>query len=85
MRAVMEERVAEAREIQGRILSGRDKIVPPPNWVDFARRHWPHKTAAHLASIGGKDERTAKRWMAGEFEPPNSVMLALINKLFERG
>lgn len=85
MRTVYEERAGEARAIEGRILSGRDKIVPPPNWVESARRWWPHKTAAHLAAIAGNDERTAKRWMAGEFEPPQAVALALIAKLFERG
>lgn len=79
-----ERRLAEASEIEGRILRGEDKIVPPPLWVDFARRCWPDKTAAHLASIAGRDERTAKRWLSGEFEPPNVIMLVLISKLFER-
>jgi hypothetical protein len=73
-----------ARETEGRILSGEDKIVPPPNWVWFARHLWPTKTAAHLAAIANKDERTAKRWLAGEFEPPGVVMAALIAKLYER-
>lgn len=84
MRSVYERHVAEQIEIRGRVLPSGDKIVPPPLWVDFARHCWPEKTAAHLASIAGRDERTAKRWLSGEFEPPNIIMVALINKLFER-
>ncbi len=72
MRYPYEENFDNARKIQGRILSGEDKIVPPQNWVWFARYLWPAKTAACLASLAGKDERTAKRWLAGEFEPPTS-------------
>ena len=85
MHGVFEERVAEARKNEGRLLSGEDRLVPLPNWVDFARRCWPHKTAAHLAAIGRCDEHTAKRWLSGEYEPPQAVALVLINKLFERG
>jgi hypothetical protein len=84
MRTNYEERVAEARQIEGQLSSGSDKIVPPPNWAWFARHCWPHKTAFHLADIGNSNERTAKRWLAGEFEPPNAVMVVLIQKLFER-
>ena len=85
MRTVYERQAAEQIEIKGRILSGRDVFVPPPNWAYFARRCWPEKTAAHLATIAGKDERTAKRWLTGEFEPPISVVQVLFGKLFERG
>lgn len=85
MRTVYEREIANARAIEGQISSGHDKIVPPQNWVVFARHCWPDKTAFHLADIGKSNERTAKRWMAGEFEPPNAVMCALIAKLFERG
>jgi hypothetical protein len=85
MLSVSERQIAEARAIEGHIVSGGDKIVPPPNWVWFARRCWPEKTAAHLATIAQRDERTAKRWLSGEFEPPNAVMSAIIAKLFEHG
>lgn len=84
MRALYEQQVSDATEIQGRIVRGEDKIVPPPLWTDFARLCWPTKTAAQLASIAGKDERTAKRWLSGEFEPPNVIVVALIAKMFER-
>lgn len=85
MRTVYERELASASEIEGRIVSEGGKIVPPPNWTWFARRCWPEKTAAHLAAIAGKDERTAKRWLSGEFEPPNCIILALYQKLLERG
>ena len=85
MRTVYQRELAHATEIEGRIVSGEDTIVPPPNWVWFARRCWPEKTAAILASIAKKDERTAKRWLSGEFEPPNIIILTLYQKLLERG
>ena len=81
MASTYEMRRAEAMEIQGR---GSGIFVPPPLWTDFARLLWPQKTAANLASISGRDERTAKRWLAGEFDPPNCVVVFLINKMFER-
>lgn len=84
MSSVYEERRAEATAIEGRILSGRDKIVRPWLFTEFAKLCWPKNTAAHMATIAGKDERTAKRWLAGEFEPPIIVVLTIINKMFER-
>jgi hypothetical protein len=84
MRTHYEEEIATATKLQGRFSTGDDKIVPPQNWAWFARHCWPDKCAATLASIGKRDERTAKRWLSGEFEPPNAVMVALIQKLFER-
>ncbi len=84
MRVLYEEKIAVAAAIKGQLLSGSDKIVPPPNWVYFARHCWPTKTAAHLATIAGKDERTAKRWLSGEFDPPIAVVIALFGKMFER-
>lgn len=85
MRAEWGSATAVSREIQGHYVQGRDKIVPPPNWVVFARWYWPDKTAANLAALGDKDERTGKRWLAGEFDLPTAVALKLIEKMFERG
>ena len=82
MRSIYEERVAQAREIEGRLLSGHDKIVPAPVFPSVCRMLWPHKTAAELAAIAGKDERTAKRWLSGEHEPPIDVVLAIVNRIF---
>lgn len=85
MRAVSTVRISEHTEIEGRILSGRDKIVPQPKFHAVCRVLWPNeKIAAMLADISGRDERTAKRWLSGEFEPPISVVLAVVNKIFER-
>lgn len=84
MRSVYELRTAEARKIEGHLLSGEDKIVRPWLFTDFAKLCWPEKTAACIAAIADKDERTAKRWLSGEFEPPIIVVLAVVNKMFER-
>lgn len=73
-----------AREIQGHYVPGRDTLVPAPQFGNVCRLLWPDKTAACIAAIAGKDERTAKRWLAGEYEPPVVVLLAVINKMFER-
>lgn len=83
MRTAYEERSGEARRIEGQLLQGRDKIVRPL-FADVARLCWPEKTAAHLASLSRRDERTAKRWLSGEYEPPICVVLAIINKMFDR-
>jgi hypothetical protein len=46
-----------------------------------ARVLWPRGTAATIAEISGNDERTAKRWLRGESEPPLSVVLAVIHEM----
>lgn len=84
MRSAFGNSDAVASEIQGQFRQGTDKIVGPPKWAAHARLEWPEKTAAHIAAIAGRDERTALRWLSGEFEPPLVVMLVLINKMFER-
>lgn len=73
-----------ANEIQGQFRPGTDKIVTAPLFSDVCKLLWPCKTAAQIAAIAGRDERTAKRWLAGEYEPPVVVILAVINKMFER-
>lgn len=85
MRAVYEERVAEAKEIEGRILSGRDVFVRTTKFAAVCKVLWPEqKIPAMLASISGRDERTAKRWLSGEFEPPICVALAVFNEIFPK-
>lgn len=84
MRSAYEERVDGAREIEGQLLSGRDTLVPPPKFGAVCRLLWPEKTSACLAAIGKRDERTAKRWLSGEYEPPVVVLLAVMQKMFER-
>lgn len=85
MRSAFGNADAVAREIQGQFVQGRDTVVPPPKFAAVCKVLWPHKTAAHLASIAGnRDERTAKRWLAGEYDPPVIVVLAVMHKMFER-
>lgn len=72
-----------ATEIQGRFTPGRDVLVIP-RFAVVARALWPHKTAAHLATIADRDERTAKRWLSGEFEPPNCIIAAIIVEITKR-
>ena len=83
MQSTYERKAAEAREIEGRILSGADRIVRAPNWVAWAKTCWPDKTDCALAVISGRDPRTARRWLSGEFEPPQAVWRAMLDKLFE--
>lgn len=80
MRSAYEESAFGAREIEGRFAVGRDKIVTR-RFGAVAKILWPEKTAAQLAAIAGRDERTAKRWLAGEFEPPASVLAAVLVEL----
>lgn len=75
---------AVAREFEGQFVPGRDKIVPPYKFPAVCKVLWPDKTAAHLAAISGREERTAKRWLTGEFEPPVSVVLAVMQEMFKR-
>lgn len=84
MRSPYETRVAEAREIEGHLRTRSDMIVPPPKFGAVCKVLWPNKTAFHLAAIAKREERTAKRWLSGEFEPPVCVVIAVFQKMFER-
>lgn len=83
MRTAFGNPVVVATEIQGQFVPGRDNIVTC-RFAVAARALWPFKTAAHLAAIAGRDERTAKRWLSGEFEPPNCVIAAIIAEITKR-
>jgi len=72
-----------AREIGGQFRAGDDKIVCR-KFGAVAKLLWPFKTAAHLASIAGANERTATRWISGEFEPPGIVIAAVIVEITKR-
>jgi hypothetical protein len=69
--------------MQGRFDAARDRIVTR-RFGAVARVLWPFKTAAHLASIAGVDERTAKRWLSGEYEPPICIVTAVIDETFRK-
>jgi hypothetical protein len=83
MRAPWGNPVAVAMELQGQFRPEQDKIVTR-KFGAVAKVLWPDKTAAHIASIAGADERTAKRWLAGEFEPPAIVIAAIIVEITRR-
>lgn len=84
MHGVFGNRDAVAREIRGQFNPGRDKNVTRLKWVSVARHLWPKSTAAHLAAITGKDERTGKRYLRGTNEPPGAIVAAIVAELFER-
>ena len=73
---------AEQSEIQGQVC--HRGLVAVPKFGDVCKVLWPRKPAAHIAAIAGRDERTAKRWLSGEFEPPVAVVIAVLQKMFER-
>ncbi len=83
MQSTYEARSGEQTEIQRQIRQGDGKIVSYP-FGPVCKLLWPFKTAAQLAAIAGTNERTAARWLSGEFEPPTIVVLAVINKIFAR-
>lgn len=70
-------------EMQGQFRPGTDKIVTR-KFGAVARVLWPFKTSAHLAAIAGCEDRTAKRWLSGEFEPPAIVIAAVIVEITKR-
>ena len=82
MRSVYEARAGEAREIERRICQGTDRIVSRM-FGPVCKLLWPHKTAAHVAALGKRDERTAARWLSGEHEPPVIVVLGVMSKMLE--
>ena len=83
MRSPFGNRDAVAREIQGQFRQGTDKIVSPL-FGRVCKVIWPVKTAAQIAAIAGKDERTAARWLSGEFEPPAILIGAIILEITKR-
>lgn len=78
---------AVARETQRQISTGTG--IPASRAVTrkfgaVAKVCWPTKTAAHIAAIANTNERTAARWLAGEFEPPAIVIAAIIVEITKR-
>ena len=84
MRTVYEGQVAEATKIERHFRQGTDKIVSAGQFGKVAKALWPLKTAAQLASIAKKDERTAARWLSGEFEPPGIIIAAIVLEITKR-
>lgn len=84
MHGTLPRRIADARETERRIQQGTDKIVSVGRFAVVAKALWPIKTAAHIASLAGKDERTGARWLSGEFEPPGIVLAAIMFEITRR-
>lgn len=84
MRSVYEEQVASASQTERQLRQGTDRIVSR-KFGAVAKLLWPIKTAAQLAVIANTNERTAWRWLSGEYEPPAVVIAAIIVEITKRG
>jgi hypothetical protein len=84
MHGTIQKRVDEARKIERHIRQGSDKIVSVGKFAVVAKALWPINTAAHIASIAKRDERTGARWLSGEFEPPGIVLAAIFTEITRR-
>lgn len=84
MRAVFGSADAVARETQTQFRRGTDKIVGPPGISAVCRLFWPSKTAAHVAAFAKSSERTAERWLSGEFPFPIEVWIAVMQRMNAR-
>ena len=83
MRTVYERELANATKIERQICQGGGKIAS--NYFGpVCKLLWPLKTAAELAAIANTNERTASRWLSGEYEPPIVVVLAVVSKIFSK-
>ena len=84
MSGVLAGRIEEARQTERQIRQGTVKIVSAGKFGVVAKALWPFKTAAHLATIASTNERTAARWLSGEFEPPGIVLAAIMLEITRR-
>lgn len=84
MSGPLQRRVADAREIERRLRQGTDKIVSVSKFGIVAKALWPINTAAYIAAIAKRDERTGARWLSGEFEPPGIVLAAILIEITTR-
>ena len=83
VRTVYERELANATKIERQICQTGGKIVSG-YFGPVCKLLWPFKTAAQLAAIANTNERTAARWLSGEYEPPNVIVLAVMSKIFEQ-
>jgi len=75
--------VDRARETERQLRQGTDRIVSR-KFGAVAKLLWPNKTAVHLAAIANSNERTAWRWLSGEYEPPAVIIAAVIVEITKR-
>ena len=73
-----------AREINGNFRPGADKIVRTkfPEWAKAV--YGEFKVAEQIAADADVDVRTARRWLACEFDPPVMLVTKMLAKTFER-
>ncbi len=70
-----------------------DRIVQRPvtringeriHFRDLARVAWPEKAEQHLSYITGADQRTCRRWLAGDNEPPAEALGVVLAEIMRR-
>lgn len=57
---------------------------PGNKFGKVVRTLWPGNTEEKLAAIADVDVRTARRWIAGEFEAPSIIIAAIIVEITKR-
>lgn len=82
MRSMYGNPVAVAAEI-GTQLCGTPAKLAVRKFGRVAKVLWPVKTAATVAAIASASQRTAERWISGEFEPPGVVLAATIVEMLK--
>ena len=80
MRSVFEQRIAEASEIERKLLQGTAKYCSPI-FGRVCKAIWPHKTAEHLAAAAHCAVRTADYQISGENPPSMRCLVAVINAM----
>lgn len=58
--------------------------VQPISFNDLARFAFPDKTDKHLSFHTGYDERTCRRWRAGDTDAPAEALGVLISEIMKR-
>lgn len=64
--------------------AAKKKESPQNKFREVCKIIWPEGTERTLALIGGVDDRTARRWLAGETEPPALIYAAILSELTKR-
>lgn len=54
------------------------------HFAELARFAWPTKTEANLAFVARVDARTARRWLAGDTEPPACALGLVLAEIMRR-
>jgi hypothetical protein len=83
MRAVYEERVAEARQIERTIVQGDARLCRPIFGL-VCKAVWPHKTAEALAAAIGCSVRAAAYEISGEREPSARSVSVIVELMTRR-